>query len=298
MSGPMAGKVVVVTGGDMGIGRATATQLAAKGATVVITVRPPADGEAARAAIAASAGHDDVHVVPLELGDLDAVAATAEQLLARFPRLDVLVNNAGGFLTVRKETAQGHEASFGVNYLGPFLLTNLLLDRLAATAPARVVNLSSSQHKAAGAFDFEDLDMVRSFDGVKAYNRSKLAMLLFTKELARRERDRGISAFAVQPGAVRSNFGRHGETTGVWKLALQLLRPVMISPEKGAGASVHCASEPGLEAQSGGYFQRGLQGNVGRVREVAPSPHALDRDAATRLWEVSTELVAPWLGGG
>lgn len=296
MTGDLRGRVAVVTGGDMGIGRATATQLASRGAAVVITVRPPADGDAAAAAIRAASGNEQVSAVDLELGDLDAVSAAADELLGRLDRIDVLVNNAGGFLTVRKETAQGHEVSLGVNYLGPFLLTQRLLDRLRSSAPARVVNLSSSQHKAAGAFDFHDLEMREAFNGVQAYNRSKLAMLLFAKELARREATSGVAAFAVQPGAVRSNFGRHGETTGVWNLALKLLRPTMISPEKGAGASVHCATEPGLEAQSGGYFQRGLQGNVGRVREVQPSEHANDLEAAARLWDWSMDAVGPWLG--
>lgn len=284
-------RVMLVTGGDMGIGAATATALARTGATTIITARPPATGKQARDRIASSSGNDDVHVLPLELGSFSSIREAANEVLDRWPRLDVLVNNAGGFLTVRKETDEGFETSFGVNYVGPFLLTSLLTERLAASAPSRIVNVSSSQHKAAGAFDFDDLDMRTHFDGVRAYNRSKLAMLLFTRELARRRQPDGISAFAVQPGAVRSNFGRHGETGGVWNLALKALRPVMISPAKGAGASVYCATAPGIEGQSGGYFQRGMQGNVGRVREVQPSVHALDDAAAVRLWTVTEELI-------
>jgi NAD(P)-dependent dehydrogenase (short-subunit alcohol dehydrogenase family) len=287
-----SGKTALVTGGDMGIGLATAIGLARAGTDVLITSRPPATGAEAVAAIRAASGDAQVHAVSLELSSFRSIRATVTEVLDLAPRLDILVNNAGGVLTTRHQTEEGLEMTFGVNYVGPFLLTMLLRDRLAEAHGARIVNLSSSQHKSAGAFDFDKLAHIGEENGIQAYNHSKLAMALFATELARRWEGAGISAFAVAPGAVRSNFGRHGETGGWPGFTLKLIRPLENPPSKGALASLYCATAPGLERESGGYFERGFGGNVGKVRRVQPSVHAQDPKAAKELWDRTEALIA------
>ncbi len=286
----MKGKTVLVTGGDMGLGLATATVLAARGATIVVAVRPPSDGNRTVAEIRRRTGNAEVSAVPLELGSLDKVRSAASEILDRCERLDVLINNAGAMFGTRRESADGFEMSIAVNYLGPFLLTHLLFERLADSAPARVVNVSSDLHRAAGAFDF-DFHNKGPYHGFRAYGRSKLALVLHARELARRGRARGISAFAVTLGNVRTNVMRHGTTSRLQNWSVRLVSPLAISPEKGSGASVYCATEPGLEHSSGGLFERRFMGSYGSVRECQPSPHGLDDAAAARLWEMSELLV-------
>ncbi|MYE83347.1 MAG: SDR family NAD(P)-dependent oxidoreductase [Gammaproteobacteria bacterium] len=287
----MKGKTVLVTGGDMGLGLATATALAARGATIVVAVRPPSDGSRTVAEIRRRTGNAEVSAVPLELSSLDKVRSAASEILDRCERLDVLINNAGAMFGTRRESADGFEMSIAVNYLGPFLLTHLLFERLAESIPARVVNVSSDLHRAAGAFDF-DFHNQGSYSGFRAYGRSKLALVLHARELARRGRARGISAFAVTPGNVRTNVMRHGTTSRLQNWSVRLVSPLAISPDKGSGASVYCATEPGLEDRSGGLFERRFMGSYGRVRECQPSPHALDDAAAAKLWEMSELLAA------
>ena len=290
----MKGKTVLITGGDMGLGLATATALAAKGATILVAVRPPADGHSTVAEIRRRTGNADVMSVPLELSSLDAVRSAASEILGHCERLDVLINNAGAMFGTRRESADGFEMSIAVNYLGPFLLTQLLFERLADSAPARVVNMSSDLHRLAGAFDFDFHDLSQNkgaYDGFRAYGRSKLALVLHARELARRGRPHGVSAFAVTPGNVRTNVMRHGTTSRLQNWSVALVSPLAISPERESGASVYCATEPGLEHSSGGLFQRRFMGSYGRVRECQPSPHGLDDAAAAKLWEVSERLV-------
>ena len=183
----MQGKVVVVTGSNVGIGLETAVGVAAQGATTVLACRNPAKAEAASHEVTQRTWNDDVHVVPLDLADLASVRSAAEEILSRWDRLDVLVNNAGGTWSARQETAQGFEYTFGVNHLGHFYLTNLLLPRLRASRPARIVNLTSVGHHAARrGMRFEDLQSEGHYEAMEAYCRSKLANVLFTRELARR----------------------------------------------------------------------------------------------------------------
>lgn len=287
------GKVILITGGTSGIGKETAVSLAGAGATTVITGRDQAKSDRAVAEVRRRAANDDVHAVALDLASLASVRATASTVLERWDRLDVLVNNAGAFNGAHQFTADGHELTFGANYLGHFLLTQLLVPRLSATAPSRVVTVASLAHRfAVGGMAFDDLDMEDGYNGWTAYNRSKLATVLFTGELARRLATSGISAFAVHPGLVASAFGRTEDSGKLATVAFTAVRPLLVSAASGARASVHVATAPGLETRSGGYFQRLALGNYGPVREVRPSGRGRDASAARRLWELSEEMVA------
>src|ERR1700722_2087612 len=211
----MQGKVVVVTGSNVGIGLETAVGVAAQGATTVLACRNQAKAEAAAREGTQRTWNDDVHVVSLDLADLASVHKAAEEVRTRWGRLDVLVNNAGGTWSARQETAQGFEHTFGVNHLGHFYLTNLLLDRLRAGAPSRVINLTSVGHHAARhGMRFDDLQSERHYEAMEAYCRSKLANVLFTRQLATRLDAESNSAGgpaavtvnAAHPGPVRSSF--------------------------------------------------------------------------------------------
>ena len=290
------GKVVVVTGGNTGIGKETAKALAAAGATVAITARTPSKGEAAAKEIKAVAGPTaSVHVLPLDLSSLASVRACAAEVLSRFDRLDVLVNNAGAVIGDRRQTDDGLELTIGANHVGPFLFTTLLLDRLKASAPSRIVNLSSIAHRGASKVELGKAQAGtddRPYNAMGRYSESKLANVLFTKELARRLEGTGVSAFAVHPGGVRSEFGKGDDTKGVLRLGVTLMGALSISPKTGASASLHCATEPGLEAKSGGYFQKQLFGNFGPVTEVQPTASGKDAEAARRLWDETEALLA------
>ena len=202
----MTGKTVLVTGGTGGIGKATAVGLAALGARVGITGRDRVRAEAAAADIRAASGNPAVDVFTADLSSQAEVRRLAGEVLDAYPRLDVLVNNVGGFWAHRHVTADGLEHTFALNHLAPFLLTNLLLDRLKASAPARVVTVSSGAH-ATGRIDFDDLQGSATYSGQRAYNASKLANVMFTYELARRLDGTGVTATVLHPGVVRTNFG-------------------------------------------------------------------------------------------
>lgn len=203
--GPMAGRTVLVTGGTGGIGRVTALGLAAMGAHLAITGRDRGRAEAAARDIRA-AGGGPVDVFIADLSSQSEVRRLAGEVLQRLSRIDVLVNNAGGYWNTRHVTADGLERTFAVNHLAPFLLTSLLMDRLNRSAPVRVITVSSNVH-AMGRIDFDDLQGERSYSGAGAYNQSKLANVLFTYELARRLPDARVTANALHPGVVRTSFG-------------------------------------------------------------------------------------------
>lgn len=281
----MRGKVVLITGGNSGIGRVAAVELARMGATVLITARDEAKGADALAELRRRSGRDDPAVLSLDLADLRSVCALADRVLDRYGRLDVLVNNAGGVLSERRLTADGFEATFGVNHLGHFLLTKLLLERLKRSAPARIVNVSSVAHRfAVGGFSFADPQFERRrYRGVAAYNQSKLANILFTMELARRLAGTGVTANALHPGAVATGFGSAEDTKGIERAAMVLGRPFLISPERGARTLVYLASSPAVAGVTGGYFVR--------CRMHTPSRAARDPRAAHRLWELSEQLL-------
>lgn len=284
----MEGRVVIVTGANSGIGRETARALAKHGAHVVITARDREKGEAARTDIVESAGHDRVDLLLADFTRLADVRRLADDVLARYPRVHVLVNNAGAILDQRQTTPDGYEGTFQVNHLAPYLLTRLLLERLVESAPARVVNVSSAAHAAGGPIDFDDLMAERGYLGLRVYGRSKLANVLFTKELARRYGDKGVTSFAVHPGVVATGFGRDGDTGGLFAFGVKALAPLFLSAAKGARTSIHCAQAQGLEVHNGRYFVRGRPART--LLKQAEDPAA-----AERLWVVSEELVAPFL---
>jgi len=279
-SGPMAGRTVLVTGGTAGIGRATALGLATMGAHLAITGRDQERTEgAAREIRAAGGGQVDVFVA--DLSSQSEVRRLAEEVLQSLSRIDVLVNNVGGYWNTRHVTADGLEHTFALNHLAPFLITNLLLDRLKQSAPARVVTVSSNA-QAMGRIDFDDLHGERSYSGARAYDQSKLANVLFTYELARRLPATSVTANALHPGVVSTSFG--AEDPGrVQRLLVPFIRPFMKAPAQGAATSIHVASAPGLELVTGRYFAKG--------KPKRSSKRSYDEAAAARLWQVSADLV-------
>ncbi len=283
------GQIFLVTGGNTGLGFATAKAIAAEGATTVITSRDPAKGEQAIAELRTLSGNPDVHVLGLDLSDLSSVRACAAAFLEQFDRLDVLVNNAGGMFSPRTETLDGFETTIGVNYLGHFLLTNLVLPRLLESAPARVVTLSSWAHHLAPPLRLDDLHATRRYNTIVAYGRSKIAMALFARELSHRYAEHGITAFSVHPGSVRTRFAQDGDTTGLMAHLIDAF--TTLTPQQGAEATVYCATEPGLERHSGAFVQRRWIGNFGPIRPVHVARRMRDDHTARRLWDLSAELV-------
>jgi len=283
----MADKTVIVTGGNSGIGKAAATALATAGARVVITARNEQRGRDAVADIAAASGSQQVELSVFDLADLSSVRAGAADLLERCLRIDVLLNNAGLILSERQLSADGYEATFATNHLGPFLLTDLLLDRLRASAPSRIVNVASTAHNfARRGMVFDDLMADRSYRPMEVYGRSKLANILFTVELAKRLEGTGVTANSLHPGSVSTGYARDGDTTGLmaWGVKVYNLLPISLTPEKGARTSVYLCSSPEAEGVTGTYFAK--------CKEKVPSANARDEAAAARLWQVSEELVA------
>jgi NAD(P)-dependent dehydrogenase (short-subunit alcohol dehydrogenase family) len=281
----MQGKVVAITGGNAGIGKEAAVGLAGAGATVVITSRNAERGRAALADVRERSGRAEVSVMDLDLASFASIRRFAADFLDQYERLDVLLNNAGLIMSKRTETKEGFETTFGVNHLGHFLLTQLLLDRLEANpGGARVVNVSSDAHKGARkGLDFDDLQSARRYAPFPVYCRSKLANIYFTRELARRF-DENVTVNALHPGFVRSEFGRGGDTGIVYSLGVRLGAPFAISPERGARTSVYLASSPEVEGVTGGYFYKCAPASI--------SAPAQDDAAARRLWDVSEQLVA------
>lgn len=296
--GNMDGKVVVVTGGNTGIGKETAVQLAQMGATVAITSRSLEKGAEAASDIAARGNTTDVPVFSLDLGSFASIRECAAAILAKFDRLDVLVNNGGAMLSDQRESVEGFEMTVGANHLGTFLLTSLLIDRLRATGGARVVTVASIAHRGASSVTEVDFGHQEKYRGMTAYSKSKLANIQFARELAKREQAAGsdVSSFAVHPGGVRSEFGLGGDGSSLiqagLKVAYALPSPFYISTSAGAGPSVYCASQPGLESRSGSYLQRTVAGNFGPVKVVTPNKAGHDDAKTAALWELSEKLIA------
>jgi NAD(P)-dependent dehydrogenase (short-subunit alcohol dehydrogenase family) len=280
----MHGKTVVVTGANSGIGFETAASLAVMGARVVLTARNADKGRTAVAAIGARAGGEaSVQLVVFDLGDLSSVRRGAAEILEHAPTLDVLVNNAGLVLSERVETVDGYEATFAINHLGPFLLTNLLLDRLRASGASRIVTVASTAHTSARkGIPFDDLQSEGSYRGMRVYGESKLANILFTLELARRLAGTGVTANALHPGTVRTGYGADGDARGFLAFGIKIASPFFLSPAKGARTSVYLASSAAVEGVSGQYFVK--------CKPTQPRRWARDPEAAERLWRVSEQL--------
>lgn len=278
----MVGRTVLVTGGTGGIGRATAEGLVRQGARVGVVGRDLARTARVAAEIATVRPDAQVDAFAADLSSQADVRALAAVVLDRYPQLHVLVNNVGGSWATRHVTADGLEHTFAVNHLAPFLLTTLLLERLRASSPARVVTVSSGA-QAMGRIDFEDLMGERRYSGQRAYNQSKLANVLFTYELARRLDGTGVTATVLHPGVVRTAFAAEDPSPGM-RFLLPVVRPFMKTPEQGAATSVHLASSPEVEGVTGQYFANS--------RPKRSSPASYDVATAGRLWEVSEQLVS------
>lgn len=277
MNGPMAGKVCMVTGANSGIGKVTALELARMGATVVMVCRDRGRAEPVLAEIRRATGNQAVELMLADLSSQQSTRQLAAAFRQKYDRLHVLVNNAGAMFLKRSVTVDGLEETFALNHLGYFLLTNLLLDLIQASAPARIVNVSSGAHMAA-AIHFDDLQGER-YSAWRAYGQSKLANVLFTVELARRLEGTGVTANALHPGFVRSNFAT---STPVARFVLTLLKPFAISPEQGAETSIYLASSPEVEGVTGKYFVK---------KQAAKTAKAgTDLGVARRLWDVTADL--------
>jgi NAD(P)-dependent dehydrogenase (short-subunit alcohol dehydrogenase family) len=270
----LRGRVVMVTGANSGMGKEIALAVSTMGATLVMVSRNRERGEAARADVEEKTGNHEVELLVADLSSQQSIRQLVREFEARHAQLHVLVNNAGVTLPKRVETEDRLEAVFATNHLGPFLLTNLLLPALVAGAPARIVTVSSGAH-AMGKMDFDDLQTVRSYNEIRAYNQSKLANLLFTYELARRVAGTGVTANAVEPGFVKTN--------------LKVPFPYSIfsfmrgSAVDGAKPTVFVASSPAVEGISGSYFNN--KGVATRSSKIS-----YDDGAARRLWQLSSEL--------
>jgi len=271
--------ICVVTGATSGIGKETAVALAKGGASVAVVCRTRDRGEAALAEIRRRSGNAAISLFVANLSSLRAIRAVAAELQAALPRIDVLVNNAGLALRDRIVTEDGFENTFAVNHLAYFLLTRLLQPTLVASAPARIVNVSSEAHRW-GAIRFDDLMGEQTYDGWKAYAQSKLANVLFTYELARRLDGTGVTANCLHPGLVGTAFASRGPTT--IRILSRLARPFLRSPASGAATSVYLASSPEVATVSGQYFS-------GR-RARRSSKASYDGAVAARLWGVSERL--------
>ncbi|HJQ84462.1 MAG TPA: SDR family oxidoreductase [Candidatus Binatia bacterium] len=280
--GAMTGRVCVVTGATSGIGRATARGLARLGATVALVCRDPARGAETVAEIEAETGRRDVAVFLADLASQRAIREVARALRERFPAIHVLVNNAGIVNLQHTTTVDGIETVFAVNHLAYFLLTDLLRDRLIASAPARIVNVASEAHKFARTIAFDDLGHARRYRGLRVYGHSKLANILFTYELARRLEDTGVTANCVHPGAVGTRLAQNNGRIAT--LITRVLRPFFRTPEQGAATTLHVATAPELAYVTGKYFMS--------CKEARSSAVAYDRALQQRLWSESERLTA------
>jgi NAD(P)-dependent dehydrogenase (short-subunit alcohol dehydrogenase family) len=270
----MEHKICLVTGATSGIGKETARGLLRLGATVVITARDAAKGEAVVAELKPAGGR--VELLVLDLGSLASVRSAAAEFQRRFTRLDVLVNNAGTSLFTRQVTPDGYEANFAINHLGPFLFTKLLGSLLAKSAPSRVVNVASS---ALAPLDLNDLMSEKSFDPMTVYSRTKAANILFTGELARRWAGTGVTVNCLHPGVVKTNLVR--DARGPMKFMFGLFRPFFVKPDQGAENSVYLASSPDVAGVTGAYF-------IGH--KSSPSPYLTDTAGQKALWDASERL--------
>jgi NAD(P)-dependent dehydrogenase (short-subunit alcohol dehydrogenase family) len=276
----LAGKTILVTGGTSGIGYIAARSLAGMGASVAIVGHHAARARDAAARIQRETGATNVQALVADLSSLEQVRALAEQVQQRYPRLDVLLNNAGGVFIGRQTTVDGYERTFTINHLAPFLLTNLLLDRLKADAPARIITVSSMAHQGQ-RIHLDDLNQERrGYSAWRAYGESKLANILFTYALARRLAGSGVTANTLHPGFVATNFARNNGP--LWQFFMTLARPFAISPERGAQTSIYLASSPEVATVSGRYFVS--------CKPAHSSSASTDVDAEEGLWRLSEQM--------
>jgi NAD(P)-dependent dehydrogenase (short-subunit alcohol dehydrogenase family) len=275
----MHNKTVIVTGANAGIGRVTALELAKMGARVVMVCRDKERGAAAQQAIIAQTGNTKVDLLLADLSSQQSIRQLANTIQQKYNRLDVLVNNAGAMFASRQVTVDGLEMTFALNHMNYFLLTNLLLDLLKASAPSRIVNVSSEAHRGT-QLDFADLQHEKSFPGFGVYGQSKLANIYFTYELARRLEGTGVTANALHPGFVATNFAKNNGL--MYRVGMVFMRPFAMNDQKGAETQIYLASSPEVEGVTGKYFNK---------KKAVPSSNvSYDVAAAQRLWSTSESL--------
>lgn len=274
----MNGKIVLVTGATAGIGKETARALLRMGAHVVIVGRNAERMRQAVEELKASTGSSKIDSLLADLSSMADVRKLAREFLAKYDKLNVLVNNAGALNMTREVTVDGYELTFATNHLAYFLLTDLLLPALEKGAPARIVNVSSEAHRGS-RIDFDDLMAERGYGSFRQYGRSKLANILFTRELAKRLAGKPITVNSLHPGVVASNFLAK---PGFWGVVGKISGLFMIGNEEGAKTTIYLASSPEVEGVTGKYWKR--------CKSIHPTREAQDDEAASRLWQVSEEL--------
>ena len=281
MATNMQGKTILISGATNGIGKQSALELAKMGAQVVIIGRNKAKTEETLREIQTGSGNKDVHALIADLSSMAEVRRVAGDFRKQFSRLDVLLNNAGGYFADRQETVDGYEMTFALNHLSYFLLTNLLLDMVKASAPSRIVNVSSDAHSSS-ALDFNDLQLKNSYGmgGFKAYGMSKLMNVMFTYELARRLAGTGVTANSLHPGFVNTGFGKNNR--GLIQMIMGVITVFAIKPEDGARTSVYLSSSPEVEGVTGKYFDKSKAKKSTAV--------SYDEAAQKKLWDISEQL--------
>src|SRR5579863_668446 len=277
----MQGKICLVTGSTSGIGKVTARELANRGASVVMVSRSRAKGEATQTEIKQATGNQDVELLVADLSVMEDVRRLAAEFQQTHSHLHLLVNNAGGAYPTRTLTADGFEATLAVTYLAPFLLTELLLDTRKASVPARIVNVSSAQH-ASATLEFDNLQGEKKYANLRNYGQAKLALLLWTYELARRLEGTGVTVNALHPGVVASNFSSGMSGPAAW--VIKRLAPFLLTSEQGAQTTLYLATSPQVEGVTGKYFVKN--------QEKQSSSRSHDQTVGSRLWQVTEQMVA------
>src|SRR5438105_6180613 len=277
----MQGKICMVTGANSGIGKATALELAQMGATVVMVCRDRARGEEARSEITTKSRNNAVDLLQADLSSQQSIRQLVEHFQHHYPHLHVLINNAGASFPGRRETVDGLEMTFAVNYLAPFLLTHLLLDVLKASAPARIVNVSSNSHEA-GSIKLDNLQSNNPYRSMKVYGQSKLAVVLFTYELARRLEGTGVTVNCLHPGFVATHFGQR-DVGPAFRLLVKVIGSFGTSPQEAAKTSIYLASSPKVEGVTGQYFVKSMPKRSASI--------SYDESLQQQLWRQSAKLV-------
>lgn len=275
------GKTVVITGANTGIGKETAIDLAKRGARVIMACRDMEKGQAALKEVVENSANENVALMKLDLSDTKSIREFADNINKDEEKLHILLNNAGVMVCPYGKTADGFEMQIGVNHMGHFLLTHLLLDLIKKSAPSRIVTVSSMAHLF-GSINLDDINSEKSYDKKAAYAQSKLANVLFTRSLAKRLEGTGVTAYSLHPGVVQTDLWRH--LSGPQQFVMKVVSPFTKSSSQGAQTSIYCAVEPSLEKESGGYYS-----------DCAPakcSAKAEDDDLAQRLWELSCRLLS------
>ncbi|XP_072241919.1 retinol dehydrogenase 13-like [Leuresthes tenuis] len=278
------GKTILITGANTGIGKETAVDLAKRGARIILACRDMDRANKAAQDVRKKSGNNNVIVKKLDLASLESVRHFAKDILANEERLDVLINNAGVMSCPQWKTEDGFEMQFGVNHLGHFLLTNCLLDLIKKSAPSRIVNVSSLAHER-GQIYFDDINQEKDYKPWKSYAQSKLANVLFTRELAKRLQGTGVATYSLHPGIIRTELGRHfWPNIPLWKRVVYTPLSFLIkSPKEGAQTTIYCAVDESLQNESGLYYSD--------CAPKATAPQALDDEAAKKLWDLSASMV-------